>query len=103
SMSLGRPGIGRRSSPTIRQPTPWWSRRATRRPSRPEMPVTTHVFTGASLRSSPEDMLPSAQAHVDHRLDPVLDGLHALGEIVVVVVGIAGEPHRLAEVHAVLH
>src|ERR1041385_727564 len=96
-MSWGLPGIGRRSSPTICQPRSWCRRRATIRPSRPEMPVMT------ILRDSPEDMLSPAEPLVEHRLDAVLHLLDLVVEDLVVVIGIAGEMHRLAEVEPVLH
>src|SRR5688500_17528244 len=95
------------------------------RPSRPEMPVMTTLRSRGSVgivgppraescpsgvlraRSSscwlPEDMRSLAKSDVDHRLDrgPYLGDL--LVEHLVVVVGIARERHRLAEVQAVLH
>src|SRR6478736_2059467 len=99
-MSFGRPDIGRRSRPTMFQPSSWWRRRATIRPNRPLMPVITTLRGRGIERSvgSPEDMLALAQTEVDHRLDPVLDGLDLVVEDLVVVIGIAGEHHRLAEV-----
>src|SRR5690349_3183548 len=108
-MSFGRPCIGLRSRPTIDQPRSWCRRRATMWPKRPLMPVTTTFFGRGIARSviiccgSPEDMFALAQADVDHRLDPVAHLLHFLVEVFVVVIGVAGEVHRLAEVEPVLH
>src|SRR5215831_14701533 len=110
-MSLGRPDIGRRSSPTICQSRSWCRRRATIRPRRPEIPVITTLRSRGSARSvttappsisSPEDMLALAESLVDHRLDPALDDLDLLVEHLVVVIGIAGHRDRLAEVQPVL-
>src|SRR5262245_35762857 len=132
SMSLGRPGIGRRSRPTICQSRSWWSRRATSRPSRPLIPVITTLRKARSVPGagvavaigagaagpaaeaeaadaagggcrSPEDMFAGTQPQVEHGLDPVLDGLHLLVEHLAVLVGIPGERHRLAEVEPVLY
>src|SRR3954463_11413618 len=80
SMSLGRPGIGRRSSPTICQSRSWCSRRATSRPSRPLIPVMTTLRGREGL---PEDVFALTQPQVDHRLDPVLDRLDLLVEHLV--------------------
>src|SRR5262245_10217059 len=74
------------------------------RPKRPEIPVITTLRRRGSVRSvwSPEDVCAFTQPHVDHRLDPVPHHLDLVVENFVVVVGIAGEPHRLAEVQPVL-
>ena len=54
-------------------------------------------------RASPEHVLSATQALMDHALDAVTHLLHLVGEIVVIVVGAAGEVHRLAEVQSVFH
>src|SRR5215470_15687694 len=96
STSLGLPANGRRSMPMMRQRPSRWRRRARMRPSRPAMPVMAIV-----LGPSPEDMPAFLEAVVEHRLDRVLHGADVRDELIVVV-GIALEPERLAEVEPVL-
>src|SRR5688572_1536728 len=96
SMSFGLPMNGRRSMPITRYWLSRWRRRASRRPSRPAMPVMTTV------RGSAEDTAPLAQSDVDHRLDLVLDQPDLVLDHLVVVVRVAVELQRLTEVEVVL-
>src|ERR1700690_534820 len=106
TMSRGRPANSRRSMPTTTTPGSRCSLRASNRPSRPAMPVTTTLSRTSFLRgagmSSPEDVPALLEAGLDHRLHAVAHHPHLLLDDLVVVVGVAVEALRLAEVEVIL-
>src|SRR5437763_868478 len=111
-MSRGRPRNSRRSMPTTRSSPSRWSRRASSLPRRPAIPVTTIFCPDERLGSggsrlvtmgSPEDVPSLLEAGADEGVNLVAYLAHLLFQHLVFIVGIPGEPHRIAEVDAVLH
>src|SRR5215472_18972261 len=96
-MSLGLSGKGRRSTPMTGRSR--CSTRARRLPRRPQIPVMT---MGASvLTRSPENALSRFHAAIQNRVDGLLHEKYFFFHHRIVVVGIAGELHRLAEINPI--